>query len=617
MVLFHSVLNVCTLALLLLFAFQYQMMRNSEVADARYALASYLFASGDRSHAFLNRRIETIDEFVNILERTVRAYYAVPTRSRGLFMHYTGSDGNVVAAPELFVQYRDRDSGSPAFARIFTATYQLTLADPIGPFANASALLRNYSESCAPQVDLVAGGTFIPCRVSTIGSLLDRVVQLRLSFSLFSRRRWWPGGAAVDAVPSTWDVIVEYGFEGHKAVMKMVTRLSSVSRRMREQEWLLICWLIALAALVDLYWRLRTELKDAAAAAGKHPPRKERPGSLSTGSSSSSTASRAAPGTTEVKENGWRWLGYLSNAVVLAFAATALVAQHRVQTGDLLEEAVTLLLAFAALLSSFRVVVLLKLFPAWYVLIDGLATALEQLFVLAVGVVPVLLGFAVCGTAVFGGFGNGTSFHSVPAAVVTMLCSMFGDNLFDTFLDMDQSPYQLQIFFARLFFITFMALFVCNILNIAHSIIQDSYSQALKSYASTLTAKEAARAAQSASSTTFPLLPPQQFDDGYGGKDNDNDDENDNDTVAKEGSAGDSCETKRQYGRDEDACVCSAASASASASHSSGDGDLCCSTCGLPKQPKQPPRLLPANVRGPLRAVEVEQMLLRLDKIAQ
>ncbi|KPA86842.1 hypothetical protein ABB37_00894 [Leptomonas pyrrhocoris] len=600
MVLLHSLLNVGILALLLLFAFQYQVVRNSEVADARHALASYLFASGDRSYVLLHRRIETIDEFVSVLEHTVRAYYAVPTRSRGLFMHYTdlsatrGTNSDVIAPPELYVQYHAGNSGSPAFARILTETYPLTLDNLIGPFTKATALLRSDGESCAPQVDLVAGGTFIPCRVSTIGNLLDRVVQLRLFFSLFSRGRRWPGGGVMTTVPSTWDVVVEYGFEGHKAVMTMTARLSSVSYRQPERGPLLGCWLVMFAALIDLYWRLRTRLKDAAATTGKHPVRRERCSPLTT---SSRTPSRTPLDSTEVKENGWRWLGYLSNAIVLAFAATALVAQHRGQTSDSLEEAVTLLLAFAALLSSFRVVVLLKLFPAWYVLIDGLATALAQLFVLAVGVLPVLIGFAVCGTAVFGGLSNNPHFQSVPAAIVTMLCSMFGDNLFNTFVRMDQSPHRLQMYFARFFFVTFMALFVCNILNIAHSIIQDSYSQALKTYADTAAAKAAAAASSSPAQ--------QQFGGGH---------EDDDDDVEGEKYNDGSGTWKRRKSEEEKICTCSTAARSTSASLSSSHDGERCSVCGLQRQQQ---RRLPWARRGKsLRAADVERMLRQLRKLS-
>lgn len=605
MVLFHSLLNIATLALLLLFAFQYQVVRNSEVADARYTLAYYLFAGGDRSGVFLDRRIETIDEFVNSLERTVRAYYAVPTRSRGLFMHYTSwnashrLDDAAVAPPELFVQYHEGDSSSPAFANILTGTYPLTLDDPIGPFANASALLRNYSESCVPEEDSVAGGTFIPCRVSAIGNLLDRLVQLRLTFSLFSRGRRWTGNGAMAVVSSTWDVAVEFGFEGHKAVVTMATQLSSVSRRQRERGPVLVCWLLVLAALTDLYVRLGTELKDAAATRGKHPLLRKPP---STSLSAGSTTSRLWLDRPGVKENGWKWLGYLSNGAVLAFAATALVAQHQGQTGDSLEEAVTLLLAFAALFSSFRVVVLLKLFPSWYVLIDGLATALEQLFVLAVGVLPVLIGFAVCGTAVFGGFSNSAYFRSIPAAVVTMLCTMFGDNLIDTFLLMDQSPYHLQIFFARLFFITFMALFVCNILNIAHSIIQDSYSQAQKSYASMLAAEEAAR-----------LTPPSRSASAPHYNDDDNGSETEKSSTASDRDNDDDVGDGSSEG--EGVCACSAAATSATVSMSSHDNEECLK-CGLLKPPPPPQLRRRLRWRGRLQASEVERMLRRLNKIS-
>ncbi|KAG5499542.1 hypothetical protein JIQ42_05015 [Leishmania sp. Namibia] len=79
------------------------------------------------------------------------------------------------------------------------------------------------------------------------------------------------------------------------------------------------------------------------------------------------------------------------------------------------------------MLSSFSVAVLLKLFSAWYALIDGL----QQLSVCVVGVLPVLTGYAMCGTAMIGGV-SGICFQTIPNAVVKLLCAMIGDNVFGT-----------------------------------------------------------------------------------------------------------------------------------------------------------------------------------------
>ncbi|GET89459.1 hypothetical protein, conserved [Leishmania tarentolae] len=496
MILFHSLVNVAILALLLLFAFQYQTIRNKEAADARYTLASYLFASNDHTNSYLHQRIETIDEFVGTLESIVRAYYAVPTRSRGLFMHYTNSSSpasDTIAPPTLFLQYHLGSRSAPSYSQLGTKTYALTLENPTGPFVNSTASLDNSSESCTPQVDPVAGGAYIPCRISAIGGMLDRVALLRLTFSLFARSRRWAGDRAA-ATSSTWDVAVDYGFEGHKAVVTMTIHLSSVSRRQVEQGPLLLCWAVGLLAFIDMCVRLRVQVKEMAVTSDRDYQYDALPGE----EEGLGKAQMISPtlGTVQAGENGWRWMGYLSNVAVFSFATVALVGQHKHCAYDSLEEAVTLLLAFAAMLSSFRIIMLLKLFPAWYVFIDGLTTSLQQLAVFVVGVLPVLMGYALCGTAMFGGMGD-IYFQSIPNTVVTLLCSMFGDNLLSTFLRMDQSPHWLQIIFARVFILTFLALFVCNILSIAHSIIQDSYSQALKSYASTMTAAaEAAAVAQ-------------------------------------------------------------------------------------------------------------------------
>ncbi|CAJ1009410.1 hypothetical protein Q4I28_004724 [Leishmania naiffi] len=62
---------------------------------------------------------------------------------------------------------------------------------------------------------------------------------------------------------------------------------------------------------------------------------------------------------------------------------------------------------------------------------------------------------------------------------------------------MDQSLHWLQMLFARVYVLTFLALFVCSIPSIAHSIVQDSYNQVFKSYVSTVrAAAEAATVTQ-------------------------------------------------------------------------------------------------------------------------
>ncbi|KAG5501854.1 hypothetical protein JKF63_04124 [Porcisia hertigi] len=590
MILFHSLINVAILALLLSFAFRYQIVRNREAVNARYTLASYLFASNDHTHGYLHHRIETIDEFLGTLEHTVRSYYAVPRRSRGLFMHYTNSSSggsDEIAPPMLFLEYHVGFYGTPSYAQVSTEIYPLTLESPTGPFLNAAVLLNNSRESCTPQVDRVAGGAFIPCRISAVGDLLDRMVALRLTFSLFARSRQWSGGRAA-TIPSSWEVVVDYGFEGHKAAVAMAVRFFYVSRRQLEQWPLLLCWAAGLLALVDMCARLRAQVRERGGVRPRHHRYREH--------SPDGEGLERAPlpsstlGAVQVKESGWRWLGYLSNLAVLSFATAALVAQHKCRTSESLEEAVTLLLAFASMLSSFRVVVLLKLFPAWYVLIDGLATALQQLSVFAVGVLPVLIGYAVCGTAVFGGIG-GIYFQSVFKAVATLLCSMFGDNLLDTFLQLDQSPHLLQILFARVFFLTFLALFVCNILNIAHSIIQDSYSQALKSYACAVASTaEASAAAQqqrqfSGSSDGSGVYGQAGDDQGHAehGRRNPPDEGASDSVIPTHG-------TKAPH---------------SSRGHSSGNKDSA-------RRQAVPP----LEVRRVLRAAEVEQMLSRLERLS-
>lgn len=529
MLFLHSTINAVVLVLLLVFAFDYQTVRNQEISDARFNLASFLFDAPDRTSASLQRQIETNDEFLRVLDDIVLSYYALPISSSGLYMHYltTSTSGNAapddddddaaleVQPPELFLAYRDGYYGEERYNTVIRRTFALREEQPLGPFANASDLI-DHPEPCTPQEDQ-DHTFFIPCRASAIGELFDRMAELRVNFTLFSLHRQSNG----DAVPRVWTVVVTFALHGHNSVMTMTASLHSMALKIPEALPIVLTGTLLLLFTVDAVLRLGAAgdilvpwcfFTNRAACFGESARHRRTPRVVATvesdgpsdiaaptegpvGSSSpvaqtssrvstspSGTAAAASPAAqaTVHEGEGWRALGFLSDGVGVAFAGLALWYQFQRTTITAVAQAVTILLAFAILFSCFRVVAVLKLFPSRYVVIDALLTAMGQLSMYAVGVFPVLLGYAVCGTVVFGGYGG--YFAHITSSLVTLICATFGDNLISTFVEMDQSEFWLQALFARVFFMTFILVFVCNVLNIAHNIIQDSYVHAVKTH---------------------------------------------------------------------------------------------------------------------------------------
>jgi hypothetical protein len=112
--------------------------------------------------------------------------------------------------------------------------------------------------------------------------------------------------------------------------------------------------------------------------------------------------------------------------------------------------------------------------PRFYVLMKALGTALPHLGLYLVGVLPIFVGFAICGTAVFGGFTQ--TFSTLPNSMVTLFCVLNGDSLLQMFTTIDQTDFIPLRIFSRVFLVSFLGLFICNVLNIALSIVQDSYT---------------------------------------------------------------------------------------------------------------------------------------------
>ncbi|KEG05739.1 hypothetical protein DQ04_18841000 [Trypanosoma grayi] len=465
MMLLQYAVNCTILVLLITFAFSYQTPRNQERVDSRFVLASFLFGAEGKSSAEFEKEIESIEDFLEIIEDIGNAYYGAPESSSGAFMHYVyGKDNSTPVAPLLEISLYEGYYGSSARSTVLHEKFDILEENPLGPFANPNSLI-NESEPCDPQRD-ADGSYFIPCRASAIGELFDRLICVKLSFSFFSLVRSQDGRPQ----PRVWFAEFLFELSGHGSVMVMKVSLDSVEKRVPERLPVMISF--ALLPLVAMGFLLRIRTFPRFSAPIKQLLRMQP-------NPSSERHSRFCFDT-RTGEGGWRWLGFISDMLTLSFSITSLVAQHMHRTDTAVEQAVTILLGFATLVHCARLVSILKLFPSLYVVFNGIVTAGRQLSMYGLAVFPILFGYSVCGTAVFGAYGR--YFSTVPLSIISLFCATFGDNLIDTFLEMDQSPFLLQLLFSRFFIMTYLLFFICNVLNVAHSIIQDSYTYAVRMY---------------------------------------------------------------------------------------------------------------------------------------
>ncbi|ORC87585.1 uncharacterized protein TM35_000211910 [Trypanosoma theileri] len=474
-VLIQFIITCITLGLLLAFAFGYQTIRNQDRIDSRFELAALLFGAEGRSSAEFEKRIETIDEFLDVFKGITEAYYDAPYSGSGVFLHYTYGMGNSTPlAPTLELSFHEGYYGSSSYSTILTETYEILEDNLLGPFEDPDSL-TNETESCQPKKD-VDGSYYIPCRASLSGEFFDRLVSAKLSFSLFSLVRRSDG----TPFPRAWFLEFTFALSGHASVMYMKASLDSVEKRIPERFPVIICSSLLPLVLFALLLRIRTFPRFSSLIVSKCS-RNQR-------NLSQDTQLYCKPSL----EGGWRWFGFLSDVLVISFSIISLINQFLPKTSFNMEEAVTILLGFCTLINCVRLISILVLFPARYIVIEGFLTAWRQLFMYLVAIFPIMLGYSICGSIVFGMYGG--YFGSIPSSIITLICAMFGDNLIDTFLVMDQSGFTVQLIFGRVFIATFLIFFICNVLNIAHSIIQDSYTYAVRMHTAACREKnEAAR----------------------------------------------------------------------------------------------------------------------------
>ncbi|AAZ12160.1 Polycystin cation channel, putative [Trypanosoma equiperdum] len=458
------VIDCVILFLLVLFAFGYQTVRNQERVDAQFELAASLFGAKDKS-AGAEKSISSVKDFFTVFKGIIDAYYHIPAAATGTFMHYTYGVGNFTPlVPVVEITFHDRPQNSLAKVPL-VFSFDVQASDVLGPFISPQSY---YYQNGFCGDGVTSRLRYILCQTSSTLDVFDNVDKVKLSFQLYSMRRSDDGRVR----PAEWDIEVMFGMGGYGPVITMTTSFSSIEERFPQRFPVMISCAVAPLVLLSFLFRmdrisqLVTYVKVVLTTCRR-----------------SQWYGRLRPDNSGLRGQSFLLLGVFSDIVALTFSITSLVIQFTPKVSGTTEHALTVLLGFAAFMRSTQLISVLKLSPSLCVVVDGFVTASDQLFMYVVAVFPILLGYSVCGFIVYGSYQS--YFKTVPYSIVTLICAAFGDNLIDTFVDMDRGAYVVQVLFTRIFFGSFLAFFICNVLNVAYSIIQDSYNQAIRMHGAT------------------------------------------------------------------------------------------------------------------------------------
>lgn len=458
------ILNLAILALLLSYVFLYQVPRNSFEANSRFGLASLFFGVNDNTDNSLTVQISDIDTFLTFVSGAVTGYYTVPEESSGVFMHYVyGPFNTTPIAPLLTLRYKG-DTFETVERR-----FNLTQDNPIGPFANVTSLVSTVAEDCYPRRDS-GGNAYIPCRNNTIADFFDRLMSADISCRIRGIRID-PGATA--ATIAMWTINFSFELSAHNSLITVTAQFDSIETHRAETLPVVLCLVLVPLCLWDFILRLRFFHRYHIYVAS-YLPSWLMPGSR-----------READPEREKREmrragRGWTYFAMLTDVLVIIFCILSFVEAFSFYSNLNVRVATTLFLGFSTMFSCLMLISYLQTAPRFYVLMKALSTALPHLGLYLIGVMPIFAGFAICGTAVFGGFT--VTFETFPNSMITLFCALNGDSLLELFTIIDQTDFPLLRLFSRLFFASFLGLFICNVLNIALSIVQDSFTHVKEVY---------------------------------------------------------------------------------------------------------------------------------------
>jgi len=117
-------------------------------------------------------------------------------------------------------------------------------------------------------------------------------------------------------------------------------------------------------------------------------------------------------------------------------------------------------------------------FPLLYLHVRTLRNAAVHVITYCISVMPLYWAFAVFGVLNFGPYSD--KFANISKTVVTLFSLLNGDDIYDTFMEIESGQYPL-VGVSRIYIFAFVTVFVTSVLNVFIFIIEDTYRQAKQS----------------------------------------------------------------------------------------------------------------------------------------
>ncbi|KAL9654436.1 hypothetical protein ABK040_010459 [Willaertia magna] len=134
------------------------------------------------------------------------------------------------------------------------------------------------------------------------------------------------------------------------------------------------------------------------------------------------------------------------------------------------------LLALGALLCATALAKYFNYQAKFYLAIRAFTSAIPNIIKYVLSILPVFIGFVLAGTCWFGFYTY--YFYNIDASMVTLFSAMNGDNIRIIF-DKVYGFNDFYRFLSRVYLVVYLLLFICTILNIFLSIMEESYSAVL------------------------------------------------------------------------------------------------------------------------------------------
>ena len=439
------IINVIVCAALTAYAMQYQLFVSDYAVRSRYAVAITMIEPDDETDAAFDKQIANIGEFKDFVEGFVEGYYVLPMSSLGVFMHFTRSLEESAPQPvQLWLRYATDKS----FSQFEERTFDLTDDDPLGPFANVTMLFPQ-TETCIPELDS-NNNAIIPCRNDTLADFFDVLQSVKLRAQL---RGVECNPAFTFASMLKWDVETTFGFSAHNSILRAKTDISFQETQRLRTEPIIFALALLVISLWGLVLRLYFFLRHFDYASKALSPALLR----------------------RYRETvSWHYFGILANMMTMVFCIVTLASAFLSFIDYNLVQWRSVVLGFAVF---FEFILLLSHFqnvPRMYVIAQSITTALPLLSTYFVSIFPIFFGFALASSSALGGVSE--IFDSLPDAMISLFCMICGDSLIDIFTMSNTTNFTWLQGFNSLILALFVFIFIPNILNIALSLVQDSYA---------------------------------------------------------------------------------------------------------------------------------------------